>query len=135
MQGGPARSLVLVTGASGQLGSRVCGMLPRSGQLEVLAVDLDPDARRAVEACDVRVDRQVARMFECAPIRAVLHLAAVLPTAFRADPLAAAEVNLAGTLNVLRHAVRRRVERVIFASSMSVCGSSPTSRALNEGEP
>jgi nucleoside-diphosphate-sugar epimerase len=134
MQGGPARGCVLVTGASGQIGTRVCDALRRSGH-DVLAVDLNLDARNEVGACDVRVDRQVARMLECAPIRAVLHLAAVLPTAFRADPLAAAEVNLTGTLNVLRHAVRRRVERVIFASSMSVYGSSPTSRALNEGDP
>jgi nucleoside-diphosphate-sugar epimerase len=109
-------------------------MLRRAGH-EVLAVDLEPDARREGEACDVRVDRQVESTFECGPVGAVIHLAAALPTAFRADPLAAAEVNLTGTLNVLRHAVRRRVARVIFASSMSVYGSSPTSRALNEGDP
>ncbi len=134
MQGGPVRGCVLVTGASGQIGTRVCDALRRSGH-EVLAVDLNPDTGNEVEACDVRVDRQVARMFECGPMRAVIHLAAVLPTAFRAHPLAAAEVNLTGTLNVLRHAVRRPIGRVIFASSMSVYGSSPTSRALNEGDP
>jgi len=88
MQGGPVRGCVLVTGASGQIGTRVCDGPRRSGH-EVFAVDLNPDTRSEVEACDVRVDRQVARMFECGPMRAVIHLAAVLPTAFRADPLAA----------------------------------------------
>jgi nucleoside-diphosphate-sugar epimerase len=47
MQGGTARGLVLVTAPSGQIGTRVCEALRRSGH-EVLAVDLDPDARGEV---------------------------------------------------------------------------------------
>src|SRR5437879_2207556 len=62
MQGGPVRGCVLVTGASGQIGTRVCDGLRRSGH-EVFAVDLNPDTRSEVEACDVRVDRRAGGGF------------------------------------------------------------------------
>jgi len=81
------------------------------------------------------MDHQVGRLFEATSIGTVIHLAAVLPTAFRADPLAAAEVNLTGTFGLLGHAVKHRIKRFVFGSSLSVYGSSPTSRALGEGDP
>ncbi len=123
--------MVLVTGASGQIGSRLCSLLRTAGQ-EVLAVDIHPDAHAGIQLCDIREGDKVKRLFESAPIRTVVHLAAVLPSAFRADPVAAAQVNLTGALNVLGEAVAHRVERFVFGSSMSVYGSSHPSRALSE---
>jgi len=57
----------------------------------------------------------------------VLHQAA-LPSVPRsvADPLATNEVNVTGALNVLLEARAARVKRVVFASSSSVYGNSPT---------
>ena len=100
--------MVLVTGASGQIGSTLCSLFRSAGR-EVLAVDINPNSAENVEPCDIRRSDQVRRLLESAPIRTVIHLAAVLPTAFRADPVAAAEVNLTGTLNVLGEAVTHRV--------------------------
>src|SRR6266571_7049234 len=100
--------MVLVTGASGQIGSRLCSLLRTAGQ-EVLAVDIHPDAHAGIQLCDIREGDKVKRLFESAPIRTVVHLAAVLPSAFRADPVAAAQVNLTGALNVLGEAVAHRV--------------------------
>jgi len=124
-------SAILVTGASGQVGSRVSSLLRASGQ-QVLAVDIDSSERENVQQCDITKNDQIARLFDSVSIRTVIHLAAILPTASRADPLAATEVNLTGTLGLLRVAVRRGVKRFVFGSSMSVYGSSPTSRVLNE---
>ena len=106
---------VLLTGASGQIGSQLCSLL-RAGGHEVLAVDVHPNAQEKIELCDIRRTDHVGRLFESAAIRTVIHLAAVLPTAFRADPLAAAEVNLTGTLLLLRAAVTHGVERFVFGS-------------------
>ena len=122
---------VLLTGASGQIGSQLCSLL-RAGGHEVLAVDVHPNAQEKIELCDIRRTDHVGRLFESAAIRTVIHLAAVLPTAFRADPLAAAEVNLTGTLLLLRAAVTHGVARFVFGSSMSVHGSSHSARALSE---
>ncbi len=124
-------AVVLVTGASGQIGSRLCSLLRSAGH-EVLAVDIHPDARARIQLCDIRKGDHVKRLFESAPIRTVIHLAAFLPSAFRADPLAAAEVNLTGTLSLLGEAVTHRVERFVFGSSLSVYGSSYPPRALSE---
>jgi UDP-glucose 4-epimerase len=125
---------VLVTGASGQIGSRLIALLRAAGH-HVVATALDADASAGIERCDLRKSDEVAQLFASRSIRKVVHLAAVLPTAFRADPIAAAEVNLVGTLNVLREAVEHAVNRFVFGSSLSVYGSSPCSRALNERDP
>src|SRR5438067_11306333 len=90
---------VLVTGAAGQIGSKLSSLLRAAGH-RVVAVDLRPSAPDNVEPCDIRSDDQIARLFDSASIRTVVHLAAVLPTAFRADPIAATEVNLTGTLRL-----------------------------------
>jgi len=122
---------VLVTGAAGQIGSRLSSLLRAAGR-RVVAVDLRANAAEQLEPCDVTSDVQRARLFDAASIRTVVHLAAVLPTAFRADPVRATEVNLTGTLRLLREARARQVERFVFGSSMSVYGSAAASRALHE---
>src|SRR5947208_4907219 len=122
---------VLLTGASGQIGSQLCSLL-RAGGHEVLAVDVHPNSQGKIGLCGIGRTDHGALLVESAAIRTVIHLAAVLPTAFRADPLAAAEVNLTGTLLLLRAAVTHGVARFVFGSSMSVYGSSHSARALSE---
>ena len=131
MPGRSAGPIVLVTGASGHIGSKVCALLRAAGR-EVLAVDVHAHAQEGIEPCDVKSNDQIVQLFESHAIGTVIHLAAVLPTAFRADPIAAAEVNLTGTLSLLREAATHRVDRFVFGSSMSVYGSAHPSRALNE---
>jgi nucleoside-diphosphate-sugar epimerase len=50
----------------------------------------------------------------------------VLPTAFCRDPVTGGDVNLSGTLRLLRLAVQTAVARFVFASSASVYGNSGT---------
>src|SRR5437763_1919973 len=65
---------------------------------------------------------------------AVIHLAGMLPTAFQSDPLDGADVNLTGSLRLIHHSIRTGVKRFVFASSMSVYGSSASERPLNEDD-
>ncbi len=123
--------VVLVTGASGQIGSRLTALIRAAGH-EVLAVALDASPHAGIAQCDFRQHDQITRLFASRSIHTIVHLAAVLPTAFRADPIAAAEVNLIGTLHLLRAAVERGVKRFVFASSLSVYGERPTCHALSE---
>jgi len=126
--------IVLVTGACGHVGSRVSSILKDSNR-KILPVDLNPDTTQDVEVCDLRVKNDLSRLFRTHPIRAVIHLAGVLPGVFQANPLAGADVNLSGSLTLMRHAADARVKRFVFASSMSVYGSSSTRRPLTEDDP
>lgn len=125
---------MLVTGASGQVGRAVCGLLQEQGA-DLLAVDLEGNSTAGVMACDLRSRDQVARLFQGHSIRVVIHLAALLPSAFLADPVRGVEVNLIGSCQVLREAVHYGVSRIVFASSMSVYGTAARGRPLNEEDP
>ena len=113
---------VLVTGAAGHIGGEVCRLLETS-RIPFIATDVAPVAAGRLVTCDLREREQVARLFGPRRVASVIHLAGVLPTAFQADPLAGAEVNLGGSFALLREAVKAGTQRFVFASSISVYGS------------
>jgi UDP-glucose 4-epimerase len=106
--------MVLVTGAAGQVGGALSECLRAKGN-RVLATDIG--------SCDLRSDADVAALFGQGRFTTVVHLAGVLPTAFRSDPLTGADVNLSGTLRLLRACVDAGVGRFVFGSSASVYGN------------
>ena len=63
----------------------------------------------------------------CKNVDYVLHIGA-LPSVPRsvAEPLASHDINITGTLNVLEAAKQQNVKRVVFSSSSSVYGNTPT---------
>jgi nucleoside-diphosphate-sugar epimerase len=126
--------VVIVTGADGHIGREVCRLLKTSGT-QFLPVDLDPGQTSDFLVCDLRKKNDVAQLFQSQPVRAVIHLAAILPSAFRSNPLAAVDVNLTGCFELLRQAVSAHVQRFVFASSRSVYGSSSTGQPLTEADP
>lgn len=128
------KGAILVTGACGQIGCAVSEILRENGR-KILRVDVAPDAIADVVFCDLRSKNGLSQLFHAQPIRAVIHLAGILPSAFQSNPLDAADVNLSGSLELMRQAVEARVHRFIFASSMSVYGTVPTHRALTEDDP
>jgi nucleoside-diphosphate-sugar epimerase len=125
---------VLVTGACGHIGRELCRVL-RNANRKILPVDLDHDQELDVLRCDLRSQSDVSRLFQAHPIRAVIHLAGMLPSAFLADPLTGAEVNLRGSCELMRQSAAVHVQRFIFASSIGVYGSSPTPRPVTEDDP
>jgi len=78
---------------------------------------------------------QIKELLANYPVHTIIHLAGVLPTAFRADPIAGAELNLSASVALMKEAIRAGVKRFIFASSMSVYGSAPSLRPLTEIDP
>jgi len=68
-------------------------------------------------------------------VDAIVHLAAIVsPYLSVKKPQIVNEVNVSGTLNVLRAAVKRKVERIVFASSSSVYGNQ-TILPISESNP
>lgn len=125
------QGVVIVTGADGHIGREVCRLLKTSGT-KFLATDVDPGEASDFVACDLSRKDDVALLFLSQPVRAVIHLAAILPSAFHSNPLAAVDVNLTGCFELLRQAVSSHVRRFVFASSRSVYGSSCSGRPLTE---
>lgn len=112
-------SALLVTGATGHIGRTLTAQLRASGT-NILATDISENENAV--ACDLRATREVAKLFEMGPVRGVIHLAGILPTAFYEDPLGGADLNLTGSLNLLRQSIKQKVKRFVFASSVSVYG-------------
>lgn len=127
---------VLVTGAGGCLGSWVIRQLAAEGSPAV-AFDIAEDRRRLrllldEEQIDGVVFRQgdlrdfstVESLVRDEGITHIVHLAALQIPFCAADPVRGAEVNVAGTVNILEAARRSdgRVRGVAYASSAAVFG-------------
>lgn len=127
---------ILVTGASGFVGKRLCQVL-RSAGGDVVAVyrraiaDAGPAA--VVGDMNAGTDWRAA----LAGIDVVVHLAARVHVMNdqAADPLAAfRETNVAATLNLARQAVAAGVKRFVFVSSVKVNGEETHERAFTEAD-
>lgn len=120
---------VLVTGATGMLGSHVVRELLARGEEPVaLSARGDPRLLGAVrdqvrlERCDIRDADGIARVIERAGVEIVIHLAALMPAACRERPAEAVEVNVAATAGLYAAAARAAVARFVYASSKSAYG-------------
>jgi nucleoside-diphosphate-sugar epimerase len=120
---------VLVTGASGFLGSWIVKQLAEEGH-EVVAGDvrrddrllrviIDESAVGRISWADIDVSdaNAVDVLIGGAGPDVVIHLAALLIPACRSDPAAAARVNVIGHINVFETARRTGARHVIYASS------------------
>jgi nucleoside-diphosphate-sugar epimerase len=127
--------VILVTGAAGFIGRAVCAQLRRE-EVAFLGADRSaPEAVSGCRTCDVTDTRAVAFVFEAYPVRAVIHLAGMLPTACHAQPIEAARINIGGAVNLLEAACWAGVRRFVFGSSMSVYGASGDGRPVSEESP
>jgi UDP-glucose 4-epimerase len=124
----------LVTGGAGFIGSHIVAELVRrgetvrvldnfsSGRQENIAHHLGRIELHEGDLCDLETVRRAV-----AGMDYVLHLGAI-PSVPRsvAAPLASHQANVTGTLHVLLAAREAQVRRVVYSSSSSVYGNSPT---------
>lgn len=134
---------ILVTGAAGFIGSHVCAALLQRGDSVVGIDNFDPFYDRAAKEsalkevgvspafkfmeADITDAPTMARVFEAARPRGVIHLAAkagVRPSI--EDPVGYAHANITGTSVVQGAAAAFKCERLVVASSSSVYGNSPS---------
>jgi len=126
---------VLVTGATGFIGSAVVRALLRAGR-PVRAVcepgrsadnigDLDVD--RVV--CDIRDDEAMDRA--AAGVTTIFHLAAIYRFWMR-DPTVFYDVNIGGTQNVLRAAARAGCSRFVYTSTVGTIGVASREQLASE---
>jgi nucleoside-diphosphate-sugar epimerase len=127
------KPVVLITGANGEIGRSLLQRLHTDGRYRVVTVDLTPLPEKYRAFCletyagnimDRYLLDQIAAHHE---IRVVIHLAALLSTRGERDPDLAHQVNVEGTLHLLRMAQNQSQRlgesvRFIFPSSIAVYG-------------
>lgn len=124
----------LVTGGAGFIGSHIVDELVRRGEHVRVLDNISTGTRKNLADVIGQIEFLEGDIRNLETVRTamqdvdyVLHQAA-LPSVSRsvADPLMTNEVNITGTLNVLMAAREMNVKRVVYASSSSVYGNSPT---------
>ena len=127
------RPVALVTGANGEIGRTLIEALHKDGRYRVVTLDLSPLAEKyrpltlesyAGNILDRMLLDQIAAHHE---IEAVFHLAALLSTRGERDPELAHQINVEGTLHLLRMAqsLTQRLDRAVkflFPSSIAAYG-------------
>lgn len=125
---------VLVTGGTGFIGSNLVRSLLGSGASVRVLDDLSTGREENLVDLTGALDLVVGDVRDTGTVTSavqgtevVFHLAA-LPSVARSivDPMATHEVNATGTLNVLLASRDAGVRRVVYASSSSVYGDTPT---------
>ena len=128
-----SKPVVLVTGANGEIGRTLLQRMHTDGRYDVVTVDLTPLPEKYRAFCLETyagniMDRYLLDQFAAHhEIEVVFHLAALLSTRGERDPELAHQVNVEGTLHLLRVAQNQsarlgRAVRFIFPSSIAVYG-------------
>ncbi|MCA9589260.1 MAG: SDR family NAD(P)-dependent oxidoreductase [Myxococcales bacterium] len=132
---------VLITGGAGFIGSHLGDRLLADGHEVVVIDNLATGKREDVPAKAKFVSGDVSKVAELepafeqhGPIDAVCHIAGQvsLIKSFT-DPTLDLRTNVEGTVNVLMQCVKRKVSRVLYASSMTVYGGSDAVRPPEDG--
>ena len=125
--------VALITGANGEIGRSLLERLHTEGRYRVVALDLAPLPDRARALCaesyagnilDRSLLDQIAAHHE---VSAVFHLAALLSSRGERDPDLAHQINVEGTLHLMRMAQQQsarlgRPVRFVLPSSIAVYG-------------
>jgi len=126
---------VLVTGSSGQLGSFVCELLVKGGN--VAGLDIRPQPYSQLKGVSLLGDitKPADVRAALAGVGAVIHCAAqVSVEKSLQDPLSDSTTNVLGTVNLLHESVQAGVRRFVYVSSAAVYGP-PKRIPIDEDHP
>ncbi len=127
------KEVVLITGANGEVGHGLIEYLGKRGDVQVVAMDIQPLEDHLRRYCsevitgDILDMMLLGRLVLAYEIRTIYHLASILSTKAEFNPEQAHRVNVEGTLNLLRLAVEQsqwqgRAVKFMYPSSIAVYG-------------
>jgi len=132
---------ILITGASGLIGSHLCKRLAEEGRDVVglvhktenpMLLSIQHTACLAIEGCDIRDYDWLNIIVDHYHPATVFHLAAHLPSTANPEFIKA---NVTGTSNLLEACYHKGVKNFIYASSMSVYSAPPECLPVSEHHP
>ena len=116
---------ILVTGASGYLGSQVVAAFAARGDISAVALDVREPAQRlpgvTYEVADIR-SREVDGLLARHAPQVVVHLASIVTPGKNSNREYEYSVDVGGTRNLLDACVRHGVRRIIVSSSGAAYG-------------
>ena len=130
---------VLVTGASGFIGSRVVLNLGKR-EIPIVAADLDLGQNKSklekkyidlgfkknlltFEKLDITNEENITNLFSKYKFDCVINLAYGIGTICEENPLLASKINILGTTSIFEMLVKHKIRRLVFASSETVYGA------------
>ncbi|RME08701.1 MAG: NAD-dependent epimerase/dehydratase family protein [Anaerolineae bacterium] len=126
------KKVVLITGAAGEIGHALVKALARQSEYPLVTLDLQPlpediDGLSTHIEADLLDANVLDRLVSEYEFERIFHLAALLSTRGEFSPVMTHEVNVNGTMRLLRLAAeqsewRRRPVQFIFPSSIAVYG-------------
>lgn len=122
-----AKDSILIIGAVGQLGAELTsGLRNKFGKEQVIATDIrepgEAIADGRFEILDVMDPARLDSIISQNQITQIYHLAAVLSATGEKNPMLAWQLNMDGLLHVLESAVRNKVAKVYWPSSIAAFG-------------
>jgi len=136
---------ILITGATGFIGSHLCKALTRKGY-NVFGISLSKENQRInkllkeknfhLQKGDILQIEPIEKIIRDNNIKVIFHLAARLPGDDDLDnPSLISDVNIKGTLNLLKSAYLNGVDKFIYVSTMSVYSEPPEYLPVDENHP
>ena len=127
------KEVVLITGASGEIGHGLITHLGQRGDVRVVAMDVQPLPDSLKPYCerfilgDILDGMLLGRLVVEFEIRTIYHLASILSTKAEYNPETAHRINVEGTLNLLRLAVEQsqwqgQPVKFLYPSSIAAYG-------------
>lgn len=133
---------ILITGASGLIGSHLCQKLAKNHDIVALARSANPllesvaaenTSRIKIDSCDIRNTQEVEALVKQVKPTTIFHLAACCHPSHKPNDFV--DTNIRGTSNVLNATKDAKVREFVFASSMSVYSEPPQYLPVDENHP
>ena len=144
---------ILITGATGYIGSRVVLQLAKR-KIDIIAADLDMGKNKdkllkkindenidlkyiKFEKIDLTDSESIESIFKKYPFDGVINLAYGIGIICEDNPLLASKINIVGTTSIFEMIVKYKIRRLVFASSETVYGANQSyfgNRSVNEND-
>lgn len=139
------KEVILITGANGEIGHGLINQICEEDRCRILALDLKPLDECLIEKCerfiqgDILDKMLLGRLMAEYEITTIYHLASILSTKAEYNPESAHEINVEGTINLLRLGVelsqwQGTPVKFIYPSSIAVYGLPDLKTKITEGK-
>jgi len=139
------REVVLITGANGEIGHGLIKKIGQEQRARIVALDLKPLDECLLPYCERSIQGDIldkmllGRLIAEYEITSIFHLASILSTKAEYNPETAHEINVEGTINLLRLGVelsqwQGKPVKLIYPSSIAVYGLPDIATKKAEGK-